>query len=70
MLTDWAKEEISGWRTDLLKFLMAQAWKYQFNILYLCNIVAKKKNTHEEEFASVPDKNQNMLLEERDNFEK
>lgn len=30
----------------------------------------KKKNAGEEGLASVPDKNQNMLQEETDNFEK
>lgn len=30
----------------------------------------KKKNPGEEELASVSDKNQNMLQEETDNFEK
>jgi len=41
-----------------------------FGFIQHCSSKKKKENAGEEELASVPDKKQNMLQKETDNFEK
>lgn len=65
MWTHWAKEELSGWRKDLAEVSYVSSLEIfisYFVFTQYCG--SKKKNAGEEEIASVPDKNQNMVQEE------